>query len=63
MSKKTITGIVIGTVAVGLIGYDIWAYFQHDNSTISEWIWTASKSYPLVPFALGVVAGHLFWQT
>lgn len=62
MSKSQITGIVLGVVVAGLITYDVWAYFQHADSTISEWVWAQSKNAPLIPFAFGVLCGHLFWQ-
>lgn len=42
--------------------YDIWAYFSVETGdTISEvTLWTAWR-FPIVPFAVGVVCGHLFW--
>ncbi len=31
------------------------------GNTISERIWAVSAKRPLVPFAFGLLAGHLFW--
>lgn len=62
MSARTITGILLATLVVGCIGYDVWAYFEHDEATISEWIWNESKNFPLIPFGMGILMGHLFWQ-
>jgi hypothetical protein len=59
---RTTTGIVIGVVALGLIGYDIYVLFFGQYSTISEWVWTHSRSYPLIPFSAGLLCGHFFWN-
>jgi hypothetical protein len=61
-NNRVLTVIIIGVVTFGLIGYDIWAYFQHDESTISERIWEVSRSWPLIPFAFGVLIGHFFFN-
>jgi hypothetical protein len=63
MNKRLLTGIVIGVVALGLIGYDIFAYYNGDSSTISEVIWSVCGKMPLIPFAVGILCGHLFWQS
>lgn len=62
MGAKGITAIVIGVVVAALIVYDFWAYFKKDGATISEWFWRWSSKYPLIPFGVGVLCGHLFWQ-
>jgi len=31
-------------------------------ATISWFLWTNSVKYPIIPFVLGVLAGHLFWD-
>ena len=30
--------------------------------TISAMTWRVSARYPLIPFMIGLVMGHLFWQ-
>ncbi len=42
--------------------YEVVALYQHRGHTISEIIWGMSKYHPLVPFALGALMGHFFWQ-
>jgi hypothetical protein len=32
------------------------------GDTISEQVWKLSLNRPLVPFLLGMVCGHFFWQ-
>ena len=33
-----------------------------EGDTISEIVWTATTKRPIVPFAMGVLMGHFFWQ-
>ncbi len=47
----------------GLVVYELIAIAEHDEAdTISAIIWTATARRPIVPFAIGVLMGHLFWQ-
>lgn len=51
-------------VAVVLIaGFDVFAFARWGgNFTISTITWNVAQKYPIIPFAVGVLAGHLFWQ-
>jgi len=52
---------ILALIAVA-VGYDIFAYFYWAyEGTISFKVLTASRKYPIIPFAVGVIAGHLFW--
>ena len=54
--------VFLGIVGAAL-GYELWALMnRRDGDTISEIVWDATTKRPLVPFALGMVAGHFFWQ-
>lgn len=54
--------IFLGLVG-GLLVYEVVALAnQGDGDTISEIAWEAVTDRPIVPFAVGVVVGHLFWQ-
>lgn len=35
---------------------------KEDGDTISEIVWTISSKRPILPFAIGVLCGHFFWQ-
>jgi len=60
LRQWTILFIVIATV--GLIGWDIFAYVKGGGeATISSVILDTSKNFPPLPFAFGVLCGHLFW--
>lgn len=36
---------------------------RRTGDTISEIHWRLAREYPIVPFALGVLMGHLFWRS
>jgi hypothetical protein len=44
-----------------LVVYEAWSAISHRASTISQLVWKASLRYPLVPFLLGLLCGHLVW--
>lgn len=46
-------------VAFLLESYALWS--QKSGDTISETVWALSHR-PLVPFAIGFLMGHFFWQ-
>lgn len=57
------TKILICVITLGVIGYDLFAYFKAGNwGTVSSVIWVWSKEYPIIPFLTGVLMGHLFWN-
>ena len=63
MNKKAIlvTKIIIAAVAVGLIGWDIYAAINgSEDDTISEVILGWSKKFISIPFAYGVLLAHFF---
>ncbi len=53
---------VLSVFAVGLIVYDVWTVLKRGSSTtISVQLYEFSKNYPMVPFLIGFVMGHIFW--
>lgn len=61
--NQKITAWVIFVATVVLLGYDVYAYVNGGvGSTISWVIYSQSKNYPIIPFALGLLMGHLFGQ-
>lgn len=57
---EVMTYVLLAGVTLILI-YEIWAIkSEAKGDTISELIWRASKR-PIVPFAFGLLMGHLFW--
>jgi hypothetical protein len=60
--KRTSQLVVIITTIV-IIGYDICAaIWGGRHETVSGVIWDWSAKAPVLPFAAGVLMGHLFWS-
>lgn len=58
-----LTKILVVFTAVALVLYDVYAVVAGGKEATISWIvlqW--SKVYPIIPFALGVVIGHMFWK-
>lgn len=62
MNYKRLTAIILVSVTILLIGYDIFAAMHGNDSTISLVIQTISNRHAIIPFAFGVLMGHFFWQ-
>ncbi len=59
----TTTEIVMSVTVVMLIGYDTYAAIQGGlHATISYQLTQLSKTYPVIPFAFGLLMGHFFAQ-
>lgn len=37
------------------------ALLEGPDATISAQMWFLSKEYPILPLAIGILLGHLFW--
>jgi hypothetical protein len=62
VNLRLLTKIVVVAAVLGLIGYDVYVFVEPtEGDTISEvtlsWAWSSA----FVPFALGVLGGHLTW--
>lgn len=45
-----------------LIIYDTWTLLRRGyETTISSQLYTAALAQPVIPLAIGIVIGHLFW--
>lgn len=52
--------VIIATIIIVLL-YDVYAVFKGGfTNTISWVIYSNSLKYPVIPFAAGVLCGHLF---
>lgn len=57
-----LTGKVVFLIVVFALIYDLYVYRKSDGkATISTWVRVMSKEWPMIPFLLGVLAGHFFW--
>lgn len=62
MTTNSILAIamLIGMAVVGL--YDVYAYsFLPPGNSVSYVLQAWSRTYPMLPFFFGLLAGHLFW--
>lgn len=57
------TAIFVIFLVVIIAVYDVFIIYKKGKyHSISAWIIRHSHSYPIFPFLLGVVCGHLFWS-
>lgn len=60
LSRLTIAFVVVLVVVV--TAFDVWTLaFRGYETTISWVIYKASQGWPIIPYALGVLTGHLFF--
>lgn len=63
MDIKNITKIFIVVSIVVIILFDMYVFMDGGTkATISWTMFTWAHSYPIFPFSMGVIMGHLFWQ-
>jgi hypothetical protein len=63
MNPKKLTQILLIALVIILIIYDIWAWNVGGTEATISWVtWEWATKYPAVPFGVGFVCGHLFWQ-
>lgn len=60
MLRRWTIGILV-FVTAALIGWDIYVATQAGSATISAVVLGWAMAHPVVPFAFGVLMGHLFW--
>ena len=59
---EQLTDYIIVFTIFSLIIYDVWVILKDGvKASISVRVYTWSLKYPIIPFAFGVLFGHLFW--
>jgi hypothetical protein len=57
--------IVFGAALASFLGYEGYALLTK-HTTISEYVWAANRTYPIIGvlfgLATGMLIGHFFWQ-
>lgn len=54
--------VTCGAIAL-LTVYDIWTLLKRGYPTTVSWtLLLISRRYPIIPFAIGVLVGHVFWS-
>jgi 1-aminocyclopropane-1-carboxylate deaminase/D-cysteine desulfhydrase-like pyridoxal-dependent ACC family enzyme len=64
LKKIQVTTVVMMVAAlIVLLAYDIFAAVTAGtNATISWMLWTLSHKWPIIPFSVGFLCGHLFFS-
>ena len=58
--KSDVLWFMIGAV-IAALAYDIYA-IRAKKPTLSRIVTESSRKYLMIPFILGVLAGHFFWS-
>jgi hypothetical protein len=59
----TITALFILLTIIVIFGFDLWVILKRGKQqSVSAYIIRYSKRYPIAPFLLGIVCGHLTWS-
>ena len=64
MTGRKISKIVVITAVLGVILWDIIVAIVYKGNlevSVSSVIWEFCRNAPIIPFASGVLCGHLFW--
>jgi hypothetical protein len=54
--------LVVWTVVFLAVADALIVYFKGVEKSISCTVYAWSKAYPIIPFAVGVLMGHFFWN-
>ena len=58
-----LTVLFVITLVVLVAAFDVWIIAKKGKQeSISAHIIRASHKYPMLPFLLGILCGHLFWS-
>ena len=60
MTKEGIVALCAAGAVLLILFYDAIA-LAHEKPSLSESIESLAREYPVIPFILGLLAGHLFW--
>lgn len=56
--KWVLTGLILALLLYELVALST----KTPGATISEIVWNATHRRPILPFAVGLLCGHLFWR-
>ena len=63
MSYVHVTRMLIVFIILIVALWDCYVLYQgQQQATISVVIYESSKKWPVIPFVLGFLCGHIFWQ-
>lgn len=54
--------VIVLAVVLAIIAFDAWAWTNIDrHGTISAACYALARQWPVIPFLVGLIIGHLFW--
>ena len=63
MSYVHVTRMLIVFIILVVALWDCYVLYQgQQQATFSVVIYESSKKWPVIPFVLGFLCGHIFWQ-
>ncbi len=63
MSYVHITRMLIVFIVSVVAAWDVYVIYQgQQEATFSVVIYESSRRWPVIPFVLGFLCGHIFWQ-
>jgi hypothetical protein len=61
VTNRAVTISLLVAVVAALVGWDIYVAVVETPATISVVVLGWAGEHPVLPFALGVIMGHLLW--
>lgn len=61
MNRRITLCLLLGCIGA-LVGWDIYVAIAEPGATISALTLDFAQQHPVIPFSVGVVAGHIFWR-
>ena len=63
MSYVNVTRMLVVFIILIVALWDFYVLYQgQQQATFSVVIYESSKKWPVIPFVLGFLCGHIFWQ-
>ena len=54
---------IYASLIVALFAAEIYATLVRHDETLSQIVWKTCESNPMLPLAVGMLMGHLFWRS
>lgn len=63
MSYVHVTRMLVVSIVAVVAAWDVYVIYQgQQEATFSVVLYESSRRWPVIPFVLGFLCGHVFWQ-
>jgi len=63
MSYVHVTRMLVVFIVAVVAAWDVYVIYQgQQEATFSVVLYESSRRWPVIPFVLGFLCGHIFWQ-